>query len=158
MQAFEEASASAAAELEEMGAGELLLMSPVVELPHNVLDAMLQHTAYQRWLRAFLQPAQQSAQQPAQQQSQPPASTSKRQWGQNWRSRKKPPTASAAAAAAASSTALQQAPAITRAAGSVQQAPVPHVVLGEPHYGPFYRAQSTFYAAFMQYGTAGSRL
>lgn len=47
MQAFEEASASAAAELEEMGAGELLLMSPVVELPHNVLDAMLQHTAYQ---------------------------------------------------------------------------------------------------------------
>lgn len=62
----------------------------------------------------------------------------------------------AAAAAGSPATGWGQSRLPKEMAGSGLQTSIAHVVLGEPHYGPFYRAQSTFYAAFMQYGAAGS--
>jgi hypothetical protein len=96
------------------------------------LDVVVCVCCLQYWLDAFLEPAQQLAM---------AASTSSALLQQQKVNSVQPPTAAAAAAAAV---------------GSELEAALPHVVLGKPHYGPFHRAQSTFYAAFMQYGTQES--
>jgi hypothetical protein len=65
---------------------------------------------------------------------------------QNWVDAFQEPAGKLASSAASGGGAATVQPAAEPAAGGLE-----HVLLGEPHYSPFYRVHTTVYVAFLQH-------